>query len=246
MNNTGKERRARFAPCPQRQGRETQERQKRQERQAGLRPGPRKGSRGNNSPRAPLVLSASYQRSGAPGRFRAARPTAASSRNSLPALSAAGVVQAPRPYSVSWNRREFAALGRGKCQGSGGNNSPRAPLVLSASYQRSGKRGARSAEREGQREVAPRPEVSADALRAANSVQACALRPPAVADRCFRFRGNIGVDGRDFQIFRGEGTSEALESHRWAMTAASRRSGGPSLVAYPRLSTLGRAFVDGS
>ena len=41
------------------------------------------------------------QRSGAPGRFRAARPTAASSRNSFPALNAADVVQVPRPYSVS-------------------------------------------------------------------------------------------------------------------------------------------------
>ncbi len=72
--------------------------------QPGRRPGPRKGrkgSGGNDSPRAPSFLSASCQRSGERGRGEEPAPTSASRRNSLPPSSAAGVVQAPCPYSVS-------------------------------------------------------------------------------------------------------------------------------------------------
>ena len=42
-----------------------------------------------------------FRSSGAPGRFRAARPVVMNSRNSLPALNAMPVVQVLRPYSVS-------------------------------------------------------------------------------------------------------------------------------------------------
>ena len=43
------------------------------------------GGKCHNSPRAPLLLSAFYQRSGERGRGEEPAPTAASSRNSLPA-----------------------------------------------------------------------------------------------------------------------------------------------------------------
>ena len=50
---------------------------------------------------AVLLLSAFFQRSRAPGRFRAARPVVMSRRNLLPPLSEMTTVQVPRPYSVS-------------------------------------------------------------------------------------------------------------------------------------------------
>ena len=62
-----------------------------------------------------------------------ARPTAASSRNSLPASSAAGVVQVPRPYSVSGADGRAGHSGLGKC-----HNSPRTPLVRLAAAPRGG------------------------------------------------------------------------------------------------------------
>ena len=65
------------------------------------------GKRGN-------VLSVVFQRSGAPGRFRAARPTAASRRNLLPPSSAAGVVQVLHTVQRVWIRRACAVLRRRK------------------------------------------------------------------------------------------------------------------------------------
>ena len=56
------------------------------------------------------------QRSGPPGRFRAARPTVISSRDSLAALNAMTVVQVPRPYSVSGADGRGRHSGEGKCQ----------------------------------------------------------------------------------------------------------------------------------
>ena len=92
--------------------------------------------------------------------LQAVAPTAASSRNSLPALNAAGVVQVKSPYSVSGADGRERYSGVGKCQGSGGNNSaavairkalradgcrsPRAPLFLPPGFAGSaGQRGGR-------------------------------------------------------------------------------------------------------
>ncbi len=68
------------------------------------------------------------------------------------------------------------------------------------------------------------------------------LHPPAAADRCSRLRGNIGVDGRNFQIFGKRG---ARSSGKPSLSANSRflTLGGPSFATYNRLSTLGRAVA---
>ena len=85
----------------------------------------------------------SFRSFNAPGQFfQPARPTGISRRNSLPPLNAMPVVQALRPVQRVWSRREIALLGRRKMlRQCGGNNSPRASLILSASYQRSNKPG---------------------------------------------------------------------------------------------------------
>ena len=85
----------------------------------------------------------------------------------------------------------YCADGRRRNSGDGTcHNSPRAPLIRLAASPRGGCRAAswsRSSKKAGRAEgVTSGPEVSAGAFRAAQSVQACALRPPAVADRCFR------------------------------------------------------------
>ena len=61
--------------------------------------------------------TAASQRSGALGRFRAARPTSASSRDSLPPSSAADVVQVKSPHSVSRAAGRWRHSGEGKCKG---------------------------------------------------------------------------------------------------------------------------------
>ena len=50
------------------------------------------------------------------------------------------------------------------------------------------------------------------------------LRPPAVADRCSRFSGHIGVVGRDCRIFKGEGSPKL-----WKNVVESRQS----LLTFP-------------
>ena len=107
------------------------------------------------------------------------------------------------------------------------------------------------------RGVAPRPEVSADAVRAAGAVWACAAAPAHGGRPMFPLRGHIGVDGRYFQIFRGEESPKLwktfVERRQPLLEARAGLVGRekPTLEARPgrclhrgnRLSMLGRTFV---
>ncbi len=75
------------------------------------------------------------------------------------------------------------------------------------------------------------PEVSADAFRAATSVQACALYPPAAGRPMFPLRGHIGVVGRDFQMVTPCLRPKLRETFVCSGMTVSRSPGGPSLAA---------------
>ena len=142
---------------------------------------------GNNSPRAPLFLSASYQRTGAPGRFRAARPVVMNRRNSLPPLSEMTTVQVVGQYSVSGADGRWRYSGKGKC-----HNSPRAPLFRLAASPRGGCRadvGCRALRRPVGRGKVRKGRRARRALFGLPSQCRRVLpHPPAVADRCFASR----------------------------------------------------------
>ena len=147
--------------------------------------------------------------------------------------------------------------GRKDRKGSAGGMIPPEPPRFALRLRRAAdavqKTKSRSSKRQEKSGVTPWPQVPADAFRTAISVQACALRPPAVADRCPRFRGHIGVVGRDFRIFKGEFDSRLWEAfvarrqslcnaqagRRWSRTAVFQRSSGPSFTENSHLSTLG-------
>ena len=97
----------------------------------------------------------------------------------------------------------------------GGNNSPRTPLFLSASCQTRRERKAQSSAQLF-RNVPQRPEGSADSARAAISVQACALRPPAAGRPVLRF-ANAPVWLEGFPDFRGKCGGSKL----WKTVAAT-------------------------
>ena len=69
-----------------------------------------------------LQRTAVFQRSGAPGRFRAARPVVMNSRNLLPALNEMTTVQVKGPYSVSRADGKPRHSGFGKCRTASSRN----------------------------------------------------------------------------------------------------------------------------
>ena len=108
-------------------------------------------------------------------------------------------MQVPRPYSVSGADGNRCYSGGGKC-----HNSPRAPLVrLAASprgprepcFEKAGRAEGRRKGRKARRRLYGLP----------SQCRRVRLHPPAVADRCSRFRGNIGVDGRISGLLRERG-----------------------------------------
>ena len=117
-------------------------------------------------------------------------------------------------------------------KGSAGGIIPPAPPRFALRLRRAAdavqKTKSRSSRRQEKSRVTPWPQVPAGAFRTAISVQACALRPPAVADRCPRFAG----------------TSVLLEGiSRFLRESLVQGSGKPSLSAGSRFVTLRRAVA---
>ena len=184
-----------------------------------------------------LQRTAVFQRSGAPGRFRAARPVVMNSRNLLPALNEMTTVQVKGPYSVSRADGKPRHSGFGKCRTASRRDSfpplsAAGVVQVMRPYSVSGADGTLCHAGIGKCRTRPRwpTDVPAFAVTSVLFVGISGL----LREREVRSSGktSLRADSRFLKIWRGVAGSEKPSLNAWAglrlpRMTVSQRSGAP-------------------